>query len=188
VATILANPRYTGRQVWNRQRSDHDPAHPGERATQRWNQPQDWAISKAIAHPALVSEDDFIAAQTITATPTPADGATRTYAFVGLLRCQVCRRRMDSHWVHGRPGYRCRHGHTSAHPAAPDRPKTLYLREDRILALIGLSIEIEPAQPPDPATLANYLRTQGITILCNASSCTLDTGLPTSQPQPQLIS
>jgi site-specific DNA recombinase len=80
VATILANPRYTGRQVWNRQRSDHDPANRGERATQRWNQPQDWVISKTIAHPALVSEDDFVAAQTITATPTPADGATRTYA------------------------------------------------------------------------------------------------------------
>ena len=24
VATILANPRYTGRQVWNRQRTDRD--------------------------------------------------------------------------------------------------------------------------------------------------------------------
>src|SRR5215470_17982063 len=146
VATILANPRYTGRQVWNRQRSDHDPANRGERATQRWNQPQDWVISKALAHPALVSEDDFVTAQAITATATPADGVTRTYAFVGLLRCQLCGRRMDSHWVHGRPGYRCRHGHTSAQPTTPDRPKTLYLREDRILVRIALSIE--HAQPP----------------------------------------
>jgi hypothetical protein len=32
VAAILANPRYTGRQVWNRQRTDHDlidPANTG---------------------------------------------------------------------------------------------------------------------------------------------------------------
>jgi site-specific DNA recombinase len=38
VASILANPRYTGRQVWNRQRTDH-PDHtavgPGRRAVQR---------------------------------------------------------------------------------------------------------------------------------------------------------
>jgi site-specific DNA recombinase len=139
-------------------------------------------ISKSLAHPALVSEDEFIAVQAITATPTPADGATRTYALVGLLRCQICERRMDSHWVHGRPGYRCRHGRTSAQPATPDRPKTLYLREDRILARIAL--DIEPAQPPDPTKLANYLRTQGVTILCNADTCTLDTGVPTSQPNP----
>jgi site-specific DNA recombinase len=178
----LGQPRYTGRQVWNRQRGDRDPASCGERATQRWNQPQEWVISKSLAHPALVSEDEFIAVQAITATPTPADGATRTYALVGLLRCQICERRMDSHWVHGRPGYRCRHGRTSAQPATPDRPKTLYLREDRILARIAL--DIEPAQPPDPTKLANYLRTQGVTILCNADTCTLDTGVPTSQPNP----
>jgi len=29
VAAILANPRYTGRQVWNRQRTDFDLADPG---------------------------------------------------------------------------------------------------------------------------------------------------------------
>jgi site-specific DNA recombinase len=28
VAAILANPRYTGRQVWNRQRTDKDLADP----------------------------------------------------------------------------------------------------------------------------------------------------------------
>jgi len=28
VAEILANPRYTGRQVWNRQRTDFDPVDP----------------------------------------------------------------------------------------------------------------------------------------------------------------
>jgi site-specific DNA recombinase len=47
VATILANPRYTGRQVWNRQRTDHDSTVSGrKRAGQKWNQPQDWMISK----------------------------------------------------------------------------------------------------------------------------------------------
>jgi hypothetical protein len=30
VATILSNPRYTGRQVWNRQRTDKDLADPAD--------------------------------------------------------------------------------------------------------------------------------------------------------------
>ena len=42
VAAILANPRYTGRQVWNRQRTDFDLVDPadtalGHRQVQRWN-------------------------------------------------------------------------------------------------------------------------------------------------------
>ena len=68
VAAILANPRYTGRQVWNRQRTDADLVDPantglGHRQVQRWNLPEGWVISKHPAHPALVSEADFIAAQ-----------------------------------------------------------------------------------------------------------------------------
>jgi transposase InsO family protein len=33
VAAILANPRYTGRQVWNRQRTDHRETVPGDKHT-----------------------------------------------------------------------------------------------------------------------------------------------------------
>src|SRR5690348_1786756 len=68
VAAILANPRYTGRQVQNRQRTDFDLAGPantglGHRQVQRWNLPEGWVISRHPAHPALVSEAGFIAAQ-----------------------------------------------------------------------------------------------------------------------------
>jgi len=50
-AAILANPRYTGRQVWNRQRTDFDLVDPantglGHRQVQRWNLPEGWVISK----------------------------------------------------------------------------------------------------------------------------------------------
>jgi hypothetical protein len=84
VATILGDPRYTGREVWNRQRTDHDSAAMGrKRAGQRWNRPGDWVIPKVLAHLALVSENDFIAAQAVDATPAAADGATRRYALVG---------------------------------------------------------------------------------------------------------
>src|SRR5277367_859613 len=68
VAAILANPRYTGRQVWNRQPSQAvlaDPANTGlgHKQVLRWNLPEGWVISKHPAHAALVSEADFIAAQ-----------------------------------------------------------------------------------------------------------------------------
>ena len=67
VAAILANPRYTGRQVWNRQRADHDLVDPantrlGHRQVQRWNLPAGRVISARPAHPALVTEADYIAA------------------------------------------------------------------------------------------------------------------------------
>jgi Recombinase len=44
VTTILQNPRYTGHQVWNRQRTDKDLVDPadvslGHKQVQRWNLP-----------------------------------------------------------------------------------------------------------------------------------------------------
>jgi hypothetical protein len=50
VRAILANPRYTGRQVWNRQRTDHDLVDPantglGHRQVPRRNSPHSWVIS-----------------------------------------------------------------------------------------------------------------------------------------------
>jgi site-specific DNA recombinase len=70
VASILSNPRYTGRQVWNRQRTDLQLADPadislGHRPVQCWNLPDGWVISARPAHPPLVSEADFISAQGI---------------------------------------------------------------------------------------------------------------------------
>ena len=55
VAAILANPRYTGRQVWNRQRTDHDDLEPVDglarhHDTERWNLATQWAISTGPAH------------------------------------------------------------------------------------------------------------------------------------------
>src|SRR6266568_2668468 len=65
VITILENPRYTGRQVWNRQRTDTELADPanvtlGHRSVQRWNLPDGWVISNRPAHPALVREDELL--------------------------------------------------------------------------------------------------------------------------------
>ena len=142
VGSILANPRYTGRQVWNRQPTELqllDPADIslGHRQVQRWNLPDGWVISTLPAHQALVSEADFIAAQQISAArgPAPRDATAdeRRYLLAGLLTCGTCGRQMESAWCNGRAAYQCRHGHTSA--AGPDlgRLKNAYLREDRAL-------------------------------------------------------
>jgi DNA invertase Pin-like site-specific DNA recombinase len=155
VATILSNPRYTGRQVWNRQRTDADLADPadvslGHKQVQRWNLPDGWVISARPAHEALVSEAGFIAAQDITAArgPDPGGGLAvlerRRYLLAGLLVCGTCGRRMESAWSHGRPAYRCSHGHTSAAPPDPARAGNAYVREDRVLAQL-------PALCPLPA-------------------------------------
>ena len=130
---------------WNRQRTDKDLVDPadialGHKAVQRWNLPDGWVISARPAHPALVSEADFIAAQDISAArgPAPQGALTgpvrRRYLLAGLVICGICGRRMDSAWSNGKAAYRCRHGHTSAAPPDPGRAKNAYVREDRILA------------------------------------------------------
>ena len=141
MTTILENPRYTGRQVWNRQRTDTELADPanvtlGHKSVQRWNLPGGWVISSRPAHPALVSEANFVAAQAINAArgPSPQAGPViRRYLLAGLLACAQCGRRMESAWSGGRAAYRCRHGHTSAMAPDPARPKNTYVREDKLL-------------------------------------------------------
>jgi site-specific DNA recombinase len=194
VAAILANPRYTGRQVWNRQRTDRDPRHHADALlrhddVQRWNPTDQWVISAKIAHTPLVNEADFIAAQAITAIPTPADGSTRTYLLVGLLICRRCGRRMDAHWVHRRPGYRCRHGHTSAKSATGNRPGNLYVREDHILARIATQVDDlrtgpAPVTELDRRQIATFLRAHNMTVICDADTCDIETHRSRSAPLP----
>ncbi|MEU7842727.1 recombinase family protein [Micromonospora sp. NPDC049114] len=115
---MLANPRYTGRQVWNRQFAhNHTDASRSQRDPIRRNPTADWVVSTQQAHTALVSEQDFVAVQAVRSHRSAHDGTTRRYLFTGLLRCGPCGRRLESRWINQRPGYRCRHGHTSTQPA-----------------------------------------------------------------------
>jgi hypothetical protein len=78
---------------------------------------------------------------------------------------------MVGHWVHGRAGYRCRHGHTSANPPGPDAPKRLDIREDRLLALLADQLGDGPAG----GDIRGSLRAAGITLIWDGATIGLDT-------------
>ena len=82
VRAILANPRYTGRQVWNKQRKDeilldvNDVAR-GYETRLRWNDTEQWVWSDTIAQAPLVTVEDYEAARAIPA------GASRAAMVAG---------------------------------------------------------------------------------------------------------
>jgi site-specific DNA recombinase len=88
---------------------------------------------------------------------------------------------MDSHWVNGRPGYRCRHGRSSAQSRPATGAKNLYLREDDLLARIAKRLLPQGGPTYD---VAGYLRTQNLMISCDAGTLTLRSvgGQPTGLP------
>ncbi|MFI6354479.1 recombinase family protein [Streptomyces sp. NPDC050743] len=198
VRAILANPRYTGRQVWNRQRTDHDLIDPanttlGHRDVIRWNSPTDWIISTRPAHPALVSEADFITVQNLRIRRETTSG--HTYLLAGLLCCGICGRRMESHWTHHRPGYRCRHGHTSATQPDPGRAPNAYLREDQVLPHLpalylrltsrlgrpGSASVSRYAVHPTPTQAIAHLRSEEITLTYDPAVRTLTANTPQAE-------
>ena len=162
VASILSNPRYTGRQVWNRQPTGlqlFDPADisMGHRQVQRWSLPEGWVISARSAHQELVSEADFIAAQEIKAArgPAPTVPAERRYLLAGLLMCGTCGRRMDSAWSSGRAAYRCRHGHTSAAGPIPGGRGTPTCARTGRSRAARAAPDAEPGRAPAVASAAH---------------------------------
>jgi Recombinase len=94
VRAILTNPRYTGRQVWNRQRKDEvllDVHHVvlGHTTKMHWNETGKWIYSEQIVHPPIIDASTFQQAQEALAARgrgpcqhKPHD-RRRVYAFVG---------------------------------------------------------------------------------------------------------
>jgi DNA invertase Pin-like site-specific DNA recombinase len=193
VVEILGNPRYTGRQVWNRTSADRATRSPSGRRTSVRNEQHAWAISTRIAHPPLVSEQDFVAAQTIqaarqsTGKAADADGGEHVYVLAGRLQCGVCGRKMDSHRSHGRAAYRCRHGHTTACARPEDAPGNLYLREDHLLARIAAHLTTAGmTDNPDPDRTAQLVDELGLVFRCDATGITLlDRGTTTRARTPR---
>jgi site-specific DNA recombinase len=155
VRSILGNPRYTGRQVWNRQRRDEvlytlsikknadalELAHgvaDGHTSNMRWNDRSDWIQSNDVVHEPLISPEVFARAQEIASAgarrPLAAKRrrSARPYVLSGLVFCGICGRRMQGSWNHGAAHYRCKFPAEYALVNRPDHPRTVYIRESRI--------------------------------------------------------
>jgi hypothetical protein len=111
-----------------------------------------------------VDEATFLAVQGMHAGRPTQHGDTRRYVLAGLVQCQLCGRRLDSHWVNGRPGYRCRHGHTSARNRPPELAKNVYVREDHLLD--ELRVRFAETVSDDAVAIADYLRSNDLMIMC----------------------
>ena len=144
VRAILTNPRYTGYQVWNRQRRDEvlldvrDVA-AGYTSRMRWNDPGQWVWSQQPAHAPLIGRETFDAAQRLIASrtrpqPVRKPRATlRPYLLRGRLRCGLCERCMQGNWVRQEAYYRCRYPAQYAIVTSMRHPKSVYLREADLL-------------------------------------------------------
>lgn len=145
VRAILGNPRYTGRQVWNKQHKhevlmDVEDVALGHVTKMRWNAKDTWLWSERPAHAAIITIDTFEQVQQRLASRGPRTAgrvvttrARHPYALRGRLWCGDCDRRMQGSWNHGRAHYRCRFPTEYALANKISHPRTLYLREDAVL-------------------------------------------------------
>jgi site-specific DNA recombinase len=168
IRAILTNPRYTGRQVWNRQRKDevlidvHDVAL-GHATKMRWNDQDKWIYSEEIVHPPIIDNDvfkraqDLLAARRGTRGPHKPHKSKHDYALHGLLFCGSCQRRMQGHWANAAPYYRCRFPAEYALANRVDHPLNVTLRQDRLLGPLDewLARKFEP--PRLAATIEELL-------------------------------
>ncbi|MGC4795581.1 recombinase family protein [Micromonospora saelicesensis] len=144
VRVILTNPRYTGRQVWNKQRTDEvlldvDDVAMGHTGVMRWNARDKWVVSKEIIHEPLIDDATFEQAQAILQRRGRGTGGqhvrqrTRNpYVFRGMIYCAACDRRMQGQYNHGDAYYRCRFPQEYALANHVEHPSNVYLREDAL--------------------------------------------------------
>jgi DNA invertase Pin-like site-specific DNA recombinase len=144
VRAILTNPRYTGHQVWNKQRKqeslvDVDDVALGHSTRLAWNSRDAWIRSDAPAHPALVDQSVFeeVARRLTTRGTTSSRNSMvrtrRPYALRGVLTCAACQRGMQGTWNHDRAHYRCRFPNEYAIANRIDHPLAVYVREDAVI-------------------------------------------------------
>jgi site-specific DNA recombinase len=143
VRAIVTNPRYTGHQVWNRQRTDEvlidvENVALGHTAKMRWNAADQWVRSERIAHPPIIDIEDFELAQaTLTGrgskTQHKQHRTPRPYALRGVLHCGLCGRRMSGKWNNAQTYYLCRFPAEYALANLVSHPKNVYLKEADVL-------------------------------------------------------
>lgn len=166
VRAILRNPRYTGRQVWRRQKRqenllDLENEAAGYKTKQVWVEKGDWIWSTELAHEPIIDSETFDRAQqhAEAGAHRPAERkprrSPRPYLLRGLIYCGLCGRKMQGNWNNGRSHYRCRMTSDYALTDELDHPKAVYVREDAVLPLLDERIAelFAPANLDDTVTL-----------------------------------
>ncbi|WP_285499557.1 recombinase family protein [Actinokineospora sp. NBRC 105648] len=87
-----ATPRYTGRQVWNKQRKDEilldvEDVALGHMSRMRHNQPDQWVWSDDVVHDALIDGDTFDRVRQVMAAKGAGHTSPRTGWTCGCLNC-----------------------------------------------------------------------------------------------------
>jgi site-specific DNA recombinase len=144
VRAILANPRYTGRQVWNKQRKDEvlldiNDVALGHVTKMRWNEAGQWIVSDQVVHPPIIDDQTFEQARLLLAAKNARHvvkrprATPRAYPLRGLLFCGICQRRMQGSWNNDQVYYRCTFPAQYALASKLEHPRAVYLREADIL-------------------------------------------------------
>jgi DNA invertase Pin-like site-specific DNA recombinase len=140
IREVLRNPKYTGYQVWNRKarKSGHN----------RENAPEAWIWSDEVAHPAIISREEYDAVQLraratsrsrqhVPATEARPRALTN-YLYRGLLHCGICGLRMWGNHRRNSTYYSCQPTHQRSANIPEGHPKHVYLNEARLNdALLG---------------------------------------------------
>lgn len=143
VRVILTNPRYTGKQVWNKQRTDEvlvdvDDVALGHMPVMRWNSKEKWITSQQIVHEPLISDAVFKATQDLLGSrahkpaPHKPHRTRHPYVFKSILYHATCNRRMQGQHSHDVAYYRCRYPSDYALANRIDHPKNVIMREDAV--------------------------------------------------------
>jgi site-specific DNA recombinase len=139
VRAIIANARYTGHEVWGRQRRDYqlvDPNSPAEGHVRRmrWNSREQWTWSPEPIHEPLVSRTDWERVQQVSTNQPRARRTNETkYLLRGRVRCSKCGRRMTgTNQGNNRRYYRCEL-RRSRPGATIDHPIDVYVREKALV-------------------------------------------------------
>ncbi|MFF3909829.1 recombinase family protein [Streptomyces sp. NPDC001848] len=194
VRAILINPRYTGYEVWNKQRKeerllDVDDVTLGHTTRMTHNPAEEWIRSNEPAHEAIISRSRFDTVQTLRRQRARNQGrqeragkqGARPYALRGRIRCSLCGRKMQPATIRNHVYYRCEFKDQEA-ALYPDltHPRTINLRED--IVCHALDPWIARAFAPDRLTA-----TIEALALASAAASTAETHTPEQAQARQTI-
>ncbi|WP_414943763.1 recombinase family protein [Amycolatopsis sp. cmx-11-32] len=149
--SILENPRYTGYAIfgrWAKHETLLNPDDVGAGHVVRFRRatPDRIVRSRQPAHPKIVSVEDFTQAQLmrrsraagglrgIAKLDRERPAAKHTYLLKGLVRCDICARKMQGAAIRKGIYYRCiARTMAPGSPVLADHPKTVNLREDVVI-------------------------------------------------------